>query len=627
MSITSNPPAYLMYSTKGNPKGQVPITGDSFLIGRSDGSDLQILDPQVSRRHILIQRQADGKFVLRDEGSKSGTFVNKQRVVEHTLTNGDEIILGDSTIAVIRFHSVEAAPVNPLANTVPIQQIRSGGMPAAISLSGTLPLEAKTTHKPAEASPSVEMRINDRQTRFLNLELLREQLKRPEGTKVDQTVQRLSKLYEITHTLLPAKSVQELVDKWLEAIFTCLPCERGAILLHNSETGEFEQVVARDRETGKCGQIHTSFTIIEQTFRENVAVLCRDATSDERFASQKSIVIQNLRSVLCAPISSNLRVWGVCYLYNTKAIAQFNGEDLEFLMATAREAGLVFENLQLVGHLEALVTERTAEIVRQAEEIQHKNNHIMDSIRYAERIQQAILPHDHRVSQLFPEHFILFRPKDIVSGDFYWVNEIDGVVIAAVADCTGHGVPGALMSMIGNTLLNQIVNEKRILDPALILEHLHNGIREALRQEHAESESQDGMDLCLCRIEPGRVVYAGSRRPLYVVTRQPDQPELIEIKGDRKSIGGMQKEDKRVFTNHEFQVTEPVMLYLSSDGFADQPSEQGQKFSTRRFREFLTHLARHSAERQYELIVAELEAHQGNEVQRDDLTVVGICVG
>ncbi|MBX7222048.1 MAG: FHA domain-containing protein [Blastocatellia bacterium] len=644
----------LIYSCKDTPASQVVITKEVFTIGRGGDNDLQILDPQISRRHAEIQRTPQGEYLLRDRGSTSGTFVNNTRIGEYLLRPGDRFVLADLSVANLQFVVMPAEPVSQFDESTPTLRTGSGTLAGFGESSETIPTKRTEPFAPTSGQhptvplksgmapelaglaglslppgnpgePSVEMKINDRQTKFLNLELLREQLKVASKPSTDQTLQRLTKLYEITHALLPAKSVREMGQKWLDALFSCLPVEKGAIMLYNPQTGELEQFMSRDTK-GRPDPIEVSSTIVEQTYRENLATLSRDARNDERFASRQSVMIQNIRSVLSAPISSNLRVWGVCYLFNSRAVAQFNSEDLEFLMATAREAGLVLENLQLVGHLEAMVAERTAEVVAQRDEIQRINTHVMDSIRYAERIQQAILPTQQRVDQMIQDNFVLFRPKDIVSGDFYWFHEVNGVVIAAVADCTGHGVPGAFMSMIGNTLLNQIVIEKHILDPALILENLHNGVREALRQTQADSESQDGMDVCLCRIEPGQVTFAGAKRPLYCVPLNGSPLTLEEIKGDKRSVGGMQKEARRTFTNQTIAVGSGLMLYLTSDGFGDQPSPEGAKYGTRRLKELLSSFAHLPAREQFDTLVSELDRHQGTEVQRDDLSVIGIRV-
>jgi len=265
--------------------------------------------------------------------------------------------------------------------------------------------------------------------------------------------------------------------------------------------------------------------------------------------------------------------------------------------------------------------------------IETKNRHIMDSIRYAQKIQQAMLPTKEKMAKELTDYFVVFKPKDIVSGDFYWFNVIENQYFIAVADCTGHGVPGALLSMIGYMMLNEVVDEKRIFDPAQALSHLHQGFRTVLKQEldleeNGAYDTYDGMDVALCRIDlnTGQITFAGARHSLFYIK----DSELIEIKGNRKSIGGRQREEIRAFTNHQVDIPigkngeEELMIYMATDGFADQHNHQNQKFGTRRLREFLRDNAHLNAAQQMETLVKAWETHQANEEQRDDITVIGI---
>lgn len=264
--------------------------------------------------------------------------------------------------------------------------------------------------------------------------------------------------------------------------------------------------------------------------------------------------------------------------------------------------------------LEQIVAERTSEVVQQKESI-------LDSIRYAERIQHAILPVSEQLEAAFHSYFVLYRPKDIVSGDFYWFHQVNGWTFLAVVDCTGHGVPGALMSMIGNDLLNQIVIERRIYSPAKILEQLHLSIRRVLKQAESDARVNDGMDVALCRFDRNltQLVYAGAGRPLYYI-----DTSFQEIQGRRYSLGGRRVE--RVFTEVEIAVEKPVTIYLTTDGFADQQNPQGRKYGSKRLKRLLESYAHLSMKQQQLLLTAELDSHQGQELQRDDITILGIRV-
>ncbi|MCC7430192.1 SpoIIE family protein phosphatase [bacterium] len=246
------------------------------------------------------------------------------------------------------------------------------------------------------------------------------------------------------------------------------------------------------------------------------------------------------------------------------------------------------------------------------------------SIRYAQRIQNAILPLEEKNENILGEHFIIFKPKDNLSGDFYWFSEVEEKTFIAVVDCTGHGIPGAFMSMMGNVFLNHIVNEKEVFEPALVLENLHKSVRNALKQERKEIDATDGMDVCLCVIDKKnkKLTFAGAKRPLYIVR----DGVFEEIKGDKKSIGGLQKEEKRTFTNNEIFYTLQATIYLTSDGFADQSNLNGEKFGSKRLKEFLAEISKYGLKKQNELLALELKKHQEVEEQRDDITIVGVKV-
>ncbi|MCP4625556.1 MAG: DUF3365 domain-containing protein [bacterium] len=254
--------------------------------------------------------------------------------------------------------------------------------------------------------------------------------------------------------------------------------------------------------------------------------------------------------------------------------------------------------------------------------IEESNQQILSSIRYAERIQSAMLPATEEMNKNLQGHFLVHRPKDIVSGDFYWMTHVQDETLIAAVDCTGHGVSGAFLSMIGHTLLNKIVIEDQIVDPAQILEHLHTGVRAALQQE--TGVTRDGMDVCLCRIHAGgqRVTFAGAKRPLYYVSQQ----QFEEIKGDRKSIGGRQKEERRTFTNHDVLLQPGDILYLCSDGVVDQPNPDGTRFGSKQFKMLLSEVASLPVEEQERHIHARLEEYQQNEPQRDDIVILGVRI-
>jgi len=257
------------------------------------------------------------------------------------------------------------------------------------------------------------------------------------------------------------------------------------------------------------------------------------------------------------------------------------------------------------------------------EDIQHKNREITSSINYARRIQSAILPLESEIAENFNDFFLFFQPRDIVSGDFYWFYQKEDLQIIAVADCTGHGVPGAFMSMIGSSLLDKIVRDERITETGKILTHLHLAIRLALKQ--ANSESRDGMDITICTIHKNnqKLQFSGAKNPLYFV----QDGKMNVIKGDKFPIGGHQRETQRIFQTHEISTKSKAVIYLFSDGYQDQfGGSQNRKFMTKRFRNLLFEHHQKPLSNQKQILETTLDdwIKVGNEKQTDDILVVGI---
>jgi len=274
--------------------------------------------------------------------------------------------------------------------------------------------------------------------------------------------------------------------------------------------------------------------------------------------------------------------------------------------------------------LEQIVKERTEEVVKQKDEIADKNRSITDSIEYASRIQTAVLPSDDFAEEILPEHFILFRPRDIVSGDFYWMTKKDNQLIVIAADCTGHGVPGAFMSMLGVSFLNEIVNRHEVISAGAILTQLRSDVKKTLGQEGKEGEAKDGMDIALCIVdlEKMKMQYAGAYNPLYLYRNN----ELIEVKADRMPIGIYIKE-KESFTNNEIDLQKDDVFYIFSDGFQDQfGGEDGSKFKTKNFKKLLLEIHQKPMDEQRKILDTTVDEWRGKWEQVDDIIVLGVRV-
>jgi serine phosphatase RsbU (regulator of sigma subunit) len=263
----------------------------------------------------------------------------------------------------------------------------------------------------------------------------------------------------------------------------------------------------------------------------------------------------------------------------------------------------------------------------QNKSIEEKNREITDSINYAKRIQHAILPEMHDIRKALPNSFIMFKPKDIVSGDFYFFLNHDGKkVFIAAADCTGHGVPGAFMSLIGYEKLYDAAQVTH--HPGEILSSVNKGIRTALRQSSDTGSTRDGMDIGLCSMEKKdgglSVSFSGANRPLWIVRK--DAKEVEEIKSTKKAIGGFTEEDQR-FDMYETHLKPGDTFYLFSDGYTDQfGGAQGKKLTSRRFKELLSEVREFSMEKQAERLEQYIETWKKNEEQLDDILVIGVRV-
>ena len=262
------------------------------------------------------------------------------------------------------------------------------------------------------------------------------------------------------------------------------------------------------------------------------------------------------------------------------------------------------------------------QIEKQRDVLDLQNQKINSSIQYAQNIQRAILPVKNQLANLF-ESFIIYKPKDVVSGDFYWFTEIDNMAFLAAVDCTGHGVPGAFMSMIGNSLLNEIVLEKKEREPAKILSLLNEKVVDALRQK--ETDNSDGMDMCFISIElkTNKITFSGAKRPLFFYNTKTK--ELNEIKGNRISIGGVRKTTE-VFNNHIIQAETGDIFYLSSDGLTDQNNLERKRFGSSKLKEIIINNISLPMQQQKEIIEDELNNFQKDEEQRDDITLIGIKI-
>jgi serine phosphatase RsbU (regulator of sigma subunit)/HAMP domain-containing protein len=279
--------------------------------------------------------------------------------------------------------------------------------------------------------------------------------------------------------------------------------------------------------------------------------------------------------------------------------------------------------------MEQKVRAQTQEIRRQKEEVEIQKEKVtalyidlQSSIDYAQRLQETILPNDASIKRMFPDSFVFFRPKATVSGDFYWFKELGGKKVFAAADCTGHGVPGAFMSLVGHNVLNTVT--KVFTKPSQILNNANRLAVDVLRPVDGETYMRDGMDIALCTIDQKAMTleFSGAHNPVYIIR----SGELITVESDPFSIGSYIN-NEREFTNHNVNLKEGDCLYIFSDGYADQfGGPKGKKFMRKRFRELLMEISHLPMPEQKWRLMDTLDRWQGNQEQVDDILVIGIRI-
>ncbi len=263
-------------------------------------------------------------------------------------------------------------------------------------------------------------------------------------------------------------------------------------------------------------------------------------------------------------------------------------------------------------------------ISHQKSKIGKQNEQIKSSIRYASRIQDAVLPTKDELLEKFPKHFLLFKPRDIVSGDYYWTMQLKNRTVIAIADCTGHGVPGAFMSMLGISLLNEIVSKNEDFTPGEILDALREKIKNSLRQTGKKDEAKDGMDIAIAIIDTENkcLQFAGAYNPLYLIRNS----ELMQVKADRMPVGIHLKE-KENFTNNNIAIKKDDVIYMFSDGYVDQiGGKKNKKFMRKQFVKLLMDNHKKTMQEQKVILTETIDNWKSDNEQVDDILVMGIKI-
>ena len=381
------------------------------------------------------------------------------------------------------------------------------------------------------------------------------------------------------------------------------------IALKNTKLKEQEKdIKSKDKELNK---LESNFTKQELAYKvlQQETDLQEAKSAQEQAENEQKIARQRLYIGMIAAILV-LSLVGIFFTYRSKEQKKRANLDLQ-------------EKNEEISFQQAQIMEQNHELAKVLDEIEDKNLQITSSITYAKRIQEAMLPSVASIQKALPESFVYFRPRDIVSGDFYFFHhfEEEQRTILAAVDCTGHGVPGAFMSMIGNEILSRIVAENHVCSPAKILTQLDKGITTALHKD--ETNIHDGMDLALVCIDQKnkKLTFAGAKNPIFYI--QNNQLEVI--KGDKMPIGGSEREHRGEFTEHVIDISTPTTFYIFSDGFQDQfGGEKGRKFMVKNFRELLFDIHTKETAEQKQILYQTFKDWIGNEHKPvDDVLVIG----
>lgn len=448
------------------------------------------------------------------------------------------------------------------------------------------------------------------------------------GNETVSEILDLASVMKAAETLSSEIVLANLLDKLIEIAIENAGAQRGLLVMFPEGEWSIETQAsvpgAEPFEIDPASQNNAEkipVGIIQYVQRTQKSLVLQDASSNGTFVNDPYVLSQKPKSILCLPLLKQGQLTGILYLENNLTTNAFTPERLNILTMLSSQAAISLENAHLYGSLEAYSENLEQTVNERTRELRNKNEQLISSIRYAQRIQNATLPSPEDLVSTFSHAFVVYMPRDIVSGDFFWFSINQNQALIAVVDCTGHGVPGALLSMMGHSLLNQIINQQGISSPALILEHLDERIRAALRQEQG-ADSTDGMELCLCRFDADskKLSFAGSRRPLYLVR----DGNLIEHKGDRRAIGGRPRPNAPDFTQKDIQLQSGDRIYLTTDGYADQASPMGKKYGSRRLKSLLQSLSEQPFSQHKQALINTMRTHRGSHVQVDDITLLGM---
>ena len=452
----------------------------------------------------------------------------------------------------------------------------------------------------------------------------------------------ITSVLKFSRALTEEINLENLVKKVLKIMVENTASTRAYLIIRKGETpylyASFEENQMESMQRINLREFQKSkrypVGMIHYVMRTKQALLLDDAGTSEFFSTNNYVVENNTKSVLCQPLLMQQQTIGVLYLDSNMSEQLYDQKKVQLLQLLSTQIAISINNSMNFEELEQTVSERTEELSKQKEIIELKNKEIGESIHYARTIQEAILPDTTSFDQHFNKHFLLSKPKDIVSGDFFWLEEHNNKILFAVADCTGHGVPAAMLSVVCNNALKRAVRELDKSSPGEILDAASAIISSTFAASKSSNQTlriQDGMDVSLCCFDKDtqELCFSGANNPLLVLSKTSldgeEQTELFEIKGDKQPVGPYFK--PKPFTEHKLKVKKGDIIILTTDGYYDQfGGENSKKMKAKAFKQFLIELSDENFSEYKFRLDAHFSAWKGSELQIDDVTVLGIQV-
>lgn len=432
--------------------------------------------------------------------------------------------------------------------------------------------------------------------------------------KIELAYENIKLLNNIGQRITSSLSIDKIINTIFKNVFELLNVSTLSIGLIdiNSDNILITKAKQSDRKNIKSKiSFQDNLALEALCVRNKQEIIINDYTKEykkyfDEFIPQDTDNVA--KTIVHLPLISQDRAIGVFSVISTEA-NKYNELHINILRNLVNYIAIALDNagaFKKIGDLNTM--------------LEKKNRDITSSINYASRIQEAMLPRPDELSNFIEDFFIFFKPRDIVSGDFYWFSRTAGKIVLAAIDCTGHGVPGALMSMIGTSFLNEIVNSQNILNPDVILKKLDNKVRFSLKQD--ETNNSDGMDAAICVIDSRKQIleFAGAKNPLLYI----QEGQLKKIKGNRQSIGGRQRKQEKFFTKHIIDISIPTKIYIFSDGFQDQVGgDRKKKYMPQNLQKLILSIHKKPFIQQHKMLEKFFDEWKGRNRQVDDILIMG----